>query len=63
MFIFNKHQDCYFQLFTNGTLLNEKKAEQLRKCANVTPLISFEGDEYVADIRRGGKEVYSKTNI
>lgn len=59
--IFKLHPDCYFQLFTNGTLLNDKVAGELRKCANVTPLISFEGDEQVADIRRGSKHVYSRT--
>ena len=56
--IFKKHSDCYFQLFTNGTLLTPAMAETLRQCANVTPLISFEGDEDVADIRRGGTNVY-----
>jgi len=56
--IFKKHSDCYFQLFTNGTLLTPAMAETLRQCANVTPLISFEGDEEVADIRRGGTNVY-----
>jgi len=56
--IFQKHSDCYFQLFTNGTLITPEVAETLRQCANVTPLISFEGDEQVADIRRGGKNVY-----
>ncbi len=59
--IFEKHSDCYFQLFTNGTLLTEEVAEKLRKVANVTPLISFEGDEDVADVRRGGDHVYQKT--
>lgn len=59
--IFQKHQDCYFQLFTNGTLLDAGVAEKLRKCANVTPLISFEGDENVADIRRGGNHVFERT--
>ncbi len=58
--VFRKHQDCYFQLFTNGTLLTEKVADDLRKVANVTPLISFEGDQEVADIRRGGMSVYKK---
>ena len=58
--VFKKHPDCYFQLFTNGTLLTEKVAEELRKLANVTPLISFEGDEQVADVRRGGANVYQK---
>jgi MoaA/NifB/PqqE/SkfB family radical SAM enzyme len=60
--IFRNHPDCYFQLFTNGTLLNDKIALELRKFGNVTPLISFEGDEIVADIRRGGKEVYNRTS-
>ena len=59
--IFEKHSDCYFQLFTNGTLLTTEVAEKLRKVANVTPLISFEGDEEVADVRRGGEHVYQKT--
>jgi len=59
--VFRKHSDCYFQLFTNGTLLNAKVAEELRQCANVTPLISFEGDEQIADVRRGGKNVYRRT--
>ena len=59
--IFNCHPDCYFQLFTNGTLLSEDVAKKLKMAGNVTPLISFEGDENVAYIRRGGTEVYKKT--
>ncbi len=59
--IFEKHSDCYFQLFTNGTLLTPEVAEKIRQCANVSPLISFEGDENVADIRRGGNNVYELT--
>jgi len=59
--IFRTYPGCYFQLFTNGTLLTDKVAHELRQLGNVTPLISFEGDETVADIRRGGHEVYSKT--
>ena len=59
--IFKKHRKSYFQLFTNGTLLTDSVAGELRKSANVTPLISFEGDENVADIRRGGSDIYKKT--
>ncbi|NOY97281.1 MAG: radical SAM protein [Chlorobi bacterium] len=59
--VFRKHSDCYFQLFTNGTLLSATVAEELRRCANVSPLISFEGGESVADIRRGGKDIYRRT--
>lgn len=61
MDIFEKHPDCYFQLFTNGTLFTPQIAGQLRKTANVTPLFSFEGDEHIADIRRGGLNIYNRT--
>lgn len=59
--IFEKHPDCYFQLFSNGTLFNDNVAQKLLKSANVTPLFSFEGDEEVADIRRGGHNIYKRT--
>ncbi len=59
--IFISHPDSYFQLFTNGTLLTPSYASRLRLAGNVTPLISFEGDEDVADIRRSGYGVYSRT--
>lgn len=59
--VLKKHSDCYFQLFTNGTLLTPVMAEELRKLGNITPLISFEGDEMNADIRRRGKNIYSRT--
>lgn len=59
--VFRRNGDCYFQLFTNGTLLDEAACEELRKCANVTPLISLEGDETVSDVRRGGEGVFRRT--
>lgn len=59
--VLRKHPDCYFQLFTNGTLLTKEVAGELKKLANVTPLISFEGDEIVADVRRRGKDVFRRT--
>lgn len=58
--VFEEFPDCYFQLFTNGTLLNGEGAAELQQMGNVTPLISFEGDANVADIRRGGKDVFYK---
>ena len=61
MTIFKTHPDCYFQLFTNGTMLTDKVANELRNVANVTPLISLEGDEFVADVRRGGNRVFERT--
>lgn len=59
--VFTRHSDCYFQLFTNGTLLSAEIAEKLRRCGNVSPLISFEGTGQVADIRRGGKNIHART--
>ena len=59
--IFQKHADCYFQLFTNGTLLTDDIAQQLRRAGNVTPLISIEGLEEESDRRRKGNEVYRRT--
>ena len=59
--VFRRHPDCYFQLFTNGTMLTHEVAEKLRKAGNVTPLISFEGGEEVADVRRGGENIYYRT--
>jgi len=48
---------AYFQLFTNGHFLDAKIAGRLRRMGNVTPLISIEGLEDVADERRGGSDV------
>ena len=40
MDVLARHNDCYFQLFTNGLLLNDDVAQQLRQLGNVTPLVS-----------------------
>jgi MoaA/NifB/PqqE/SkfB family radical SAM enzyme len=59
--IFRNHPDCYFQVFTNGHFITDEVAKELRRCGNVTPLISVEGNEIVSDERRGRPQVYSKT--
>ena len=59
--VLEKHPDCYFQLFTNGTLLTDDVAKKLRKLGNVSPLISIEGLEDVSDIRRGANRVYDRS--
>lgn len=59
--IFRRHHDCYFQLFTNGTLLTDEVAMELRKAGNVTPLISIEGLEEESDRRRQANDVYQRT--
>ncbi|MDR2938405.1 MAG: radical SAM protein, partial [Prevotellaceae bacterium] len=59
--VFEKHADCYFQLFTNGTLLTEEIAMRLKKTGNVTPLISIEGLKDESDARRGKDDVFERT--
>jgi MoaA/NifB/PqqE/SkfB family radical SAM enzyme len=51
--IFEKYDDMFFHMYTNGTLIDEKLAQRLAKCANVTPAISVEGFEKETDQRRG----------
>src|SRR5258706_9907322 len=59
--VFAAHQDCYFQVFTNGQLITNDVAKELRKLGNVSPLISIEGNEIVSDERRGRLNGYNKT--
>lgn len=59
--ILGEHPDCYFQVFTNGQLITDDVAKQLRWLGNVTPLVSVEGSEIVSDQRRGRSGVLSKT--
>lgn len=56
--IIGRHPDCYFLIFTNGTLLTDEVAREMRRLGNVTPLVSVEGTQDVSDIRRGGRDVY-----
>ena len=58
---FASHPDCYFQIFTNGQLITNEVARELRKIGNVTPLISLEGTQTVSDIRRGRSDVFNKS--
>ena len=59
--VLRKHHDCYFQLFTNGVLLTDEVAQQLKKLGNVTPLISIEGLETESDLRRGKNDVFRRS--
>ena len=56
-----RHPDCYFQLFTNGTLVDDASAAAMRRLGNVSPLISIEGLDHVGDIRRGGQSVSARS--
>ena len=57
--VLEAHRDVYFQVFTNGHFITDKVAKRLRKCGNVTPLISIEGSEIISDERRGKSGVFS----
>ncbi len=51
--IWEKYNDIYFQVYTNGTLITDEVAKKLAKLGNVTPAISVEGYEEETDWRRG----------
>lgn len=51
--IFQKYNDMFFHMYTNGALINEDLAKRLADCANVTPAISVEGFQKETDARRG----------
>lgn len=48
-----KHKDCSFLAFTNGTLIDEKFAEEMLRVKNFVPAISVEGFREETDYRRG----------
>ena len=48
-----KHNDCEFHAFTNGTLIDEAFCEEVRRVGNLSFSISLEGFEAVNDLRRG----------
>ena len=49
----NKHDDCAFLAFTNGTLIDEEFAQDMLRVKNFVPAISVEGFESGTDFRRG----------
>ncbi len=51
--IFEKHNDTFFLMYTNGTLIDEKVARRMAQASNITPAISVEGMEERTDARRG----------
>jgi MoaA/NifB/PqqE/SkfB family radical SAM enzyme len=61
--ILGEHPDCYFQIFTNGQLITDEIARELRRLGNATPLISIEGTAPVSDERRGQLRVLDRTLI
>jgi MoaA/NifB/PqqE/SkfB family radical SAM enzyme len=51
--LYEKHRDVIFQVYTNGTLIDEEMAKRLAELGNVAPMISMEGFEEETDQRRG----------
>lgn len=54
-----KHNDCIFLCFTNGTLIDENFVDEMLRVKNFVPAISLEGFEEDTDSRRG-QGVYKK---
>jgi MoaA/NifB/PqqE/SkfB family radical SAM enzyme len=51
--LFEAHQDAIFLVYSNGTRIDEPKAEKLASLGNAFPAISVEGFEKETDERRG----------
>jgi MoaA/NifB/PqqE/SkfB family radical SAM enzyme len=47
------HSDAIFQIYTNGTLIDQRRAEEFARLGNALPCISVEGFEKRTDERRG----------
>ncbi|MFC1950058.1 radical SAM protein [Chloroflexota bacterium] len=57
--IYKRHNDIFFQVFTNGTLIDKDVAKKLAELGNVLVIFSLEGFEEKTDARRG-KGVFQK---
>jgi MoaA/NifB/PqqE/SkfB family radical SAM enzyme len=51
--VLETHDDAIFQIYTNGTLIDEKRASEFARLGNALPCISVEGFEDETDERRG----------
>jgi MoaA/NifB/PqqE/SkfB family radical SAM enzyme len=48
-----QNKDAYFQVFTNGTLLDDDMITELAEVGNIAPMLSLEGTPEMTDKRRG----------
>ncbi len=48
-----KHDDCGFHVFTNGTLIDKEFCEEVKRVGNISFALSLEGFEDANDDRRG----------
>jgi len=51
--IYKRHSDTFFQVYTNGTLIDKEAARKLAELGNVLVNFSLEGFEEETDTRRG----------
>jgi len=51
--LFASHNDIYFQVFTNSTLIDSTLARKISQLSNIVPVISCEGFEEETNYRRG----------
>ncbi len=57
--LYEKYDDTFFLMYTNGTLIDKNMAKRFAELGNVAPAISVEGFEPDTDARRG-KGVFKK---
>jgi MoaA/NifB/PqqE/SkfB family radical SAM enzyme len=48
-----ENKDAYFQVYTNGTLLDHDTIDELAAIGNIAPMLSLEGSPELTDERRG----------
>ena len=48
-----KHNDCFFALYTNSTLIDEELCKEVLRLGNITFMLSIEGTPDTNDARRG----------
>lgn len=58
----NKHNDCEFLCFTNGSLFDQDFIDEILRVGNFIPIISVEGTEESTDARRGKGSFAEITN-
>ena len=55
--------DVIFFVFTNGTLIDDELADEIKRRRNLVPIISLEGDRAETDLRRGNGVFKSLTGV
>jgi len=57
--IYSRHNDVFFLIYTNGTMVDKKIGKKIADLGNVMPMVSIEGSKEETDSRRG-RGVYEK---